>query len=101
MIGWLDCSSGASGDMLLGALVDAGVDLELLQAAVDAVTPEPVRLTASRVVRGGVAATKVNVEGTESTVHRTFADIRSMLGSAPRQATSVFSALASAEARVH
>ena len=41
---WVDASSGASGDMLLGALVGAGVPVELVQTAVDAVSPEPVAL---------------------------------------------------------
>ena len=39
MIGWLDLSSGVSGDMLLGALVGAGVPLGLMQAALDVVLP--------------------------------------------------------------
>ena len=41
---WVDASSGASGDMLLGALLGAGVPREVLQRAVDAVSPEPVTL---------------------------------------------------------
>ena len=43
---WVDASAGASGDMLLGALLGAGVPVEVLQAAVDAVAPEPVKLRA-------------------------------------------------------
>ncbi len=46
VIGWVDASSGASGDMLLGALVGAGVPVEVIAAAVDAVAPEHVALRA-------------------------------------------------------
>lgn len=109
MIGWLDCSSGISGDMMLGALVDAGVALETMQNAVDAVAPEPVRLTASDVSRAGLRATKVDVEvaGTSSNAHRRWRDIKTMLDGAPLppevrdNAVRVFVRLADAEARVH
>ncbi len=109
MIGWLDCSSGISGDMMLGALVDAGVPLETMQQAVDAVAPEPVRLAASDVTRSGLRATKVDVEPPDPlpTTHRSWRDIRAMLDGAPLEpevrdnATRVFARLADAEARVH
>ncbi|HZI98350.1 MAG TPA: nickel pincer cofactor biosynthesis protein LarC [Actinomycetales bacterium] len=107
MIGWLDCASGVAGDMLLGALVDSGADLAAMQAAVDAVAPEPLRLRAERVERAGLAATRVHVEGTDSTSHRTWADVRELLDSAPLdghvrdRAHAVFEVLARAEARVH
>ena len=45
VIGWVDASSGASGDMLLGALIGAGVPLEVIATAVDAVAPEHVALS--------------------------------------------------------
>jgi uncharacterized protein (TIGR00299 family) protein len=100
MIGWLHCAAGVSGDMLLGALVDAGVPLGVLQEAVDAVAPEPVRLRAERVHRAGLAATKVHVDGARSATGRTWAAIRPLLdeGSA---AFEVFAGLARAEAGVH
>ncbi|GAA4369332.1 nickel pincer cofactor biosynthesis protein LarC [Nocardioides caricicola] len=95
---WVDASAGASGDMLLGALVGAGVPLPVLQDAIDAVTPEPVTLRVEEVRRGGLAATRVHVEGTDSAHHRAWRDIRPLLAGT---ALRVFERLADAEAAVH
>jgi uncharacterized protein (TIGR00299 family) protein len=105
MIGWLQCGSGASGDMLLGALVDAGTPLDAMQRAVDAVAPSTVTFRTERVRRGGISATKVHVDGTESTDHRTWGDVRALLDAAPfpgrEAALRAFATLAAAEAHVH
>ena len=60
-IGWLDLSAGASGDMLLGALVDAGVPLEVLQTAIAALPVEQIRLMTEQTTRHGLGATRVHV----------------------------------------
>jgi uncharacterized protein (DUF111 family) len=105
VIGWLDCAAGASGDMLLGALVDAGVPVETLQAAVDTVAPERVRLRVSAVERHGIGAVKVDVQTDESSTRRTWADIRTLLVALPGPiqdtALDAFARLARAEAAVH
>ncbi len=59
-IAYLDCFSGISGDMFLGALVDAGVSPKLLEDTVTALDIGA-RLEISRVLRGGISATKVDV----------------------------------------
>ncbi len=59
-IAYLECFSGISGDMFLGALVDAGVPAALLEATVVALGVGA-RLEISRVVRSGISATKVDV----------------------------------------
>ena len=59
-IAYLDCCSGISGDMFLGALVDAGVSPKLLEDTVEALDIGA-RLEISRVQRGGISATKVDV----------------------------------------
>jgi hypothetical protein len=83
VIGWLDCAAGASGDMLLGALVDAGVPVETLQGAVDAVAPEPVELRVSTVERHGIGAVKVDVHTAESGSRRTWGEVRTLLDALP------------------
>ena len=59
-IGYLECFSGISGDMLLGALVDAGVPFALLEETAVALDVGA-RLEMRKVSRGGLAATKVDV----------------------------------------
>ena len=61
-IAYFHGSSGASGDMALGALVDAGVPLQRLQTAIDCLGNDAPRLVAERVHRAGIAATKIAVE---------------------------------------
>jgi len=59
-IAYLECFSGISGDMFLGALVDAGIPLEVFTRTVTALKLD-VRLEVSRVQRSGISATKVDV----------------------------------------
>src|SRR5438045_5492794 len=59
-IAYLDCFSGMSGDMFLGALIDAGVSAKLLEETVAALNIGA-RLEISQVNRSGITATKVDV----------------------------------------
>jgi hypothetical protein len=107
VIGWLDLSAGASGDMLLGALVDAGVPLEVVTDAVATLPVERVLITAEPDARHGLGGTRVHVHAPESGVHRTWADVRGILadadltGAVRARALDVFERLAVAEGRVH
>jgi len=103
---WIDASAGVAGDMLLGALIDAGADLAAVQRAVDAVIPGSVRIERSDVTRAGLRALKVDVQPlVDNPPHRTWAEIASLLAAlAPpvrERATAVFARLAAAEAHVH
>ena len=98
MIGWLDCSAGVAGDMLLGALVDAGVPLEVLAHAVDALDLG-ITLTATTVTRGGIGATKVEVHAPDDdATSRPWSVVRELVTG---RAHDVFARLAAAEAQVH
>ena len=60
---YLDCFSGASGDMVLGALIDAGVPLEDVRHALGRLAVDPAAVWTERVVRTGIRATKLQVVG--------------------------------------
>jgi pyridinium-3,5-bisthiocarboxylic acid mononucleotide nickel chelatase len=105
---WIDASAGIAGDMLLGALVDAGTDLEDVQRSVDAVVPAAVRLDTETVTRAGLRALKINVRVlVDDPPHRTWRSIRELLEAAElpepvrNNASAVFARLAEAESHVH
>ncbi len=106
-VAWLDASSGASGDMMLGALLGAGVPLGVLSAAIEKVAPGQVRLDSETVQRGGFAATRCHVAVADTAEHRTWREIEQLLAGAGLHedvrslAHDVFSRLAEAEGRVH
>jgi uncharacterized protein (TIGR00299 family) protein len=106
-IAYLDCASGISGDMTLAALVDAGVPLEALNAAIGSLGLPGLRLRAAEVKKGGFRATQITVEAEPEHAHRHLSQILAMIDAGqltPRQqelARRVFTALAEAEARVH
>jgi len=107
-IAYFDCPSGISGDMTLGALVDAGVDLAAIQAGVDSLGLPGVRFSAAEVKRNGFRATKVTVEHEPEKAHRHLhhiiekIDASSVLTTAQKDlAKRIFTRLGEAEAKVH
>ncbi len=127
-IGYLECFSGISGDMLLGALVDAGVPFSTLEETAAALKVGA-GLAMSKVSRGGLAATKVDVltpdgRAAEHThahepghpheghshaheQHRSLSAILGIIGAAPldeavrQRASRAFKLLGEAEAAIH
>jgi uncharacterized protein (TIGR00299 family) protein len=112
-IAYLDCFSGISGDMLLGALVDAGLSPDELRAELAKLSfrGKDYRLDVAKTQRAGLAATKVTVALEEAASasggHRRLPDIVSLIAQSKleqrdkEQASKVFRRLADAEARVH
>lgn len=103
-IGWIDGTAGASGDMLLGAIVDGGVPLGLLQEEIDRFELG-ITLRSEIVTRAGLAATKVHVDVAETTTLRQLPEILALLDRLPSplrsRAAATFERLARAEAQVH
>ena len=106
-VAYFDCFSGISGDMTLGALIDAGVDLRQLEAELDKLNVAGWELEAERVVRYGIAGTRLHVRTAEQHVHRHLGDIAAILQASQlaldvqQRALAIFRRLAEAEAAVH
>lgn len=111
-IAYLDCGSGISGDMTLGALIDCGVDAASIQAGLDSLAwPDgaqaPCRLRVEEVKKRGFRAKQVTVEHPPEHAHRRLHHIAAMIegsGLTEKQqsiALEVFTRIAKAEAKVH
>jgi pyridinium-3,5-bisthiocarboxylic acid mononucleotide nickel chelatase len=106
-LAYFDCFSGISGDMVLGALVDSGLDIRQLEAELRKLHLDGWSISAERVKRKAISATKVHVEAGHSHHHRHLSDILKMIDAAslaPRAAENarkIFQRLGEAEAKVH
>src|SRR6185503_2726769 len=105
---YFDCFAGVSGDMIIGAQLDLGVDLESLRQQLASLKLENYEISSRGVQRCGIIASKFDVEVDETRQPaRTLADIRSIIvGSSVSTrvkglSIAVFEQLAEAESRVH
>lgn len=106
---YFDCFSGISGDMAIGALVDAGVDPGQLEDGLRKLNMNgEYRLAFKKVVKQGITATKfdVIVKG-EPHIHRNYPDIVKLIGNAgyrktvENRALNIFETIGKAEAEIH
>lgn len=120
-IAYFDCFSGVSGDMTLGAFVDAGLSIDVLKEQLALLHLHGYELSAEKVKRAGVAGTKVHVIISRDDAHThsqhahhhhhhsrfSFSDIRSLIEESKlhqdikESSIKVFHRLAQAEAKVH
>src|SRR5882757_6805795 len=106
-LAYFDCFSGISGDMTLGALVDAGCSLELLRSGLQGLQVPGWTIAAEKVWKNGMSATFVRVTTEDQSKHRSLSTILEILGksnlseSVRTNASAIFRKLGEAEASVH
>jgi pyridinium-3,5-bisthiocarboxylic acid mononucleotide nickel chelatase len=108
-IAYFDCFSGASGDMILGALMDAGLSLEILKTELAKLKLTHYDLNVEKIAKKGIAGSQaiVIVEEEHHHYHRHLADIRAIIENSDletnikEKSIDIFTRLAEAEAKVH
>src|SRR4030042_3882470 len=107
-IAYFDCFSGASGDMILGSLIDAGLSPFRLREELKKLRIPTIYLKIKKVLKGGISATQVIVEGRrEKKPHRDLKEMlkiidRSGLGFEVKEMSKeIFQRIASVEAKIH
>jgi len=104
---YFDCFAGASGDMILGAMVAAGVDPNYLRTQLSTLPMDGFGINFETVNRSGLSATYARVETAHEHKHRHLSDIRQIIedsglsAAIKQRAIQIFTRLAQAEARVH
>ena len=104
---YFDCFAGASGDMILGAMVAAGVDPEFLRAQLSTLPVTGFDINFEMVNRSGLSSTYARVETAHEHKHRHLSDIKQIIegsglsDAVKQRAVQIFTRLAEAEARVH
>src|SRR5215471_13038921 len=106
-LAYFDCFSGISGDMTLGALLDAGCDLQQLRSELQVLQVPGWELSAEKVWKNGMAATYARVKTEDAQKQRSLSAILEILGNSRlepvvrERAVAIFRKLGEAEGRVH
>jgi uncharacterized protein (TIGR00299 family) protein len=107
-IAYFDCFSGCSGDMILGALLDAGLELDALKDGLGSLNINGYSLSTEKVKRSHITATKFNIVIDEHAHHhRSLADILEIIESSKLSAevktksSTIFQRLGEVEAKIH
>ena len=104
---YFDCFSGISGDMTLGALVDAGCSIDLLRTTLQGLRVPGWEISSEKVWKNGMAATQVRVKTEDTHTHRSLTTILGILDKShletnvKERASAIFRKLGEAEAAVH
>lgn len=106
-IAYFDCFSGVSGDMILGALIDAGADLNKLESELGKLKISGFTLKAEKTTRKGLSGTRFFVDADHSHAERHLSDIETIMDNSgladdiKARAKSIFRDLAEVEAKIH
>ena len=106
-IAYFDCFSGVSGDMILGTLVDAGLEVSDLEAELSQLRVGGFRLQVEKTTRRGISGTKLNVVTEEHGTDRHLPDINEIIDRSDlsddikNSSKGIFAELAAVEARIH
>lgn len=106
-IAYFDCFAGISGDMTLGALVDAGLDFEVLKSELAKLNLHDFEIRQEKIIKLGMTGTKIHVLTQEGHVHRRLQDITQIIVDSgldeevKEKAIAIFQRLAEAEGKVH
>lgn len=106
-LAYFDCFSGISGDMTLGALVDAGCDLAAIRGGLQGLQVPGWEISAEKVWKNGMSSTYVKVKTEDTSKHRSLSVILDILEKSRLEAgiraraAAIFQKLGEAEARVH
>ncbi|MEW6201008.1 MAG: nickel pincer cofactor biosynthesis protein LarC [bacterium] len=107
MKAYFDCFSGISGNMIIGALIDLGMQISTLRNELKKLAIAGYEIDAERVQRGGIEAVHFKVTVSDSTTHRRLKDILDILNQSELDddirtgCRKIFTLLAHSEAKVH
>ena len=109
---YFDCYSGISGDMILGAMVDLGVNIKEIRNALKKIDLKGYKLHSKKIQRNGLASTQITVKidnkkHQHSLPHRSFSDIRKLINQSTlpsvvkNNSIEIFKRIAKVEAQIH